>query len=163
MNVTARFLQYLCGICISVAFCASSVAQSSDSAADFAELQKQLDAQARQIEDLQKLLKQVSESQASAAQKSAETKAAESSNPEETDGHQPTKQKQDKDKQYEKAASPFGVLPSSEDDSCTPGSVLRLPLAMERPVGDGCGDSGDPASFQKLNFYADYDNGFQIR
>jgi len=76
MNLTTRILRCLCAMCIVAASCASSVAQSTDSSAAFAELQKQLDAQARQIEDLQNRLNSRSEMHNATSNRSAESAAA---------------------------------------------------------------------------------------
>lgn len=142
-------------MCMIAACCVSAVAQSTDPSAAFAELQQQLQVQAQQIQDLQNQLDSLSESQVASSETSAASAAGSSS-----ENHQLQVANQQQDSQ---TALPFGVFPASDDNSCTPGSMLRVPLAMERTFQQECGDSGSEAQFQRLKFYADYDNGFRIR
>lgn len=137
------------------ACCVSAVAQSTDSSAAFAELQKQLQAQAQQIQDLQNRLNSLTEAPLVPSESSAASAADSSWNNQQT---QISKQPADA-----QPASPFGVFPAGDEESCTPGSLLRVPLAMEREFQLECGDSGNEVQFRRLKFYADYDNGFRIR
>ncbi|NND95744.1 MAG: porin [Pirellulaceae bacterium] len=57
----------------------------------------------------------------------------------------------------------FGRAPATDSKSCTPDSVLRLPLVCQEPIDAGCDDSGSDARVRKLDYYADYNKGFAIR
>lgn len=59
--------------------------------------------------------------------------------------------------------SDLGVVPDSTDRSCTPESVLRVPLVIEHDLDEACDEDAQPMkTHHKLNFFVDYDRGFSI-
>ncbi len=59
---------------------------------------------------------------------------------------------------------PFGVVPRTGDNSCTPSDVQRVPITTELPVEASCdGEAEKPKTHHNINFMADYQNGFLIR
>ncbi|MFK8113001.1 MAG: porin [Rubripirellula sp.] len=56
----------------------------------------------------------------------------------------------------------FGGAPALDSASCTPESVLRLPLVCEETLVESCDGSLSEQSFKKLDFYTDYDKGISV-
>jgi len=115
-------------------------------------MQQQLNEQAQQIRDLQELLKNLTESESRSFEGSQRTEFV-------TDSELPVI----RDDQPHTSELLFGVFPISDDASCSPGSLVRMPLVTEQPLSDECGNSKEQKQFHKLNYYADYDKGFLIR
>ncbi|MDA0661045.1 MAG: porin [Planctomycetota bacterium] len=67
------------------------------------------------------------------------------------------------EERLDEQTSLFGTIPVSGGESCVPSNVVRIPVAAEFPATPACGEEDSEKKFHKLDFYADYDDGFVIR